>query len=131
MSSCTRDAEPLGGVGEAPDQPAGVDEPDGGVEHPAEVARRVDRGSRLRGVEQVDRDPVLAVQVVGLAHGVDLVLVERQGDLAGNVEVGRRCRAASTVSASPAKFSRPEPLEGRHLVRPAGDPLGEPVGQRR
>ncbi len=82
------DAERLGGPGQPPDEAGRVDEGDVGVVHPGQVARRVDARPRLHGVEQLHRHPVSPMQLVGLAHGRDLVLGQRERQLAGDVEVG-------------------------------------------
>ena len=74
--------------------------------------------------------PWSPVQLVRLAHGAHLVLGERHRDLAGHVEVGVDPVPGEGPSR-PAMFSAPEPLERGDLVGPAGQPLGEPVGQRR
>ena len=124
------DAQPQAGRAQPPGEPGRIDERGvAAVPHTGEVGRRVDLGAQLVAIE-VHHVVAEALGLLGLlAQPLDLVGLDRHRQLAGSLE------AAVDAVAGHRRLDRVEvlpaqPVECRHLVGEAREPVGRPVGER-
>ena len=112
------------------DELARVDEGGVGlVPDASEVGRRGDLGADRGFVEDLVLVAVALEQLRGLLDPLDLVRLERDAEVAGQLEVAVDAEALD-VGDEPVEVLVTEPLELRHLVGEAGQSILDPVRER-